>query len=175
MRLSDLLNEISVPDTYKDASKHLINHGYNFVGDGSYARVVGKDAQPFVVKIFSKNDTAYISYLKLISAIKNEHFPIIYGKPRLVKDSYYGVKIERLTEIRKFAESGLSLLIEQFIYDLEGPMKISKLPETHPSLAEALLLIYSHIVKPRLGHFDIHDGNVMMRGSTIVFSDPVII
>lgn len=178
MRLSDLLNEITLPATNKSAAVELGNHGYSKIGAGSFAQVMAKPDSPYVVKLFRKDDAAYLAYLHLIQTHRNEHFPIIYGKPVLIKDRltpYYAVRVEKLVPLK--TNPNYDIIIDDLVSAKYHLIDYGTIPvefyEKHPSLAQAMYLIYTKIVEPRHGYFDIKVENIMLRGSTIVLADPV--
>jgi hypothetical protein len=51
--------------------------------------------------------------------------------------------------------------------------KLDKVSSKYPELADALDLIHKHVYKATGANYDLHDGNIMFRGKTMVITDPV--
>jgi hypothetical protein len=185
--------EITRPENRNDATSYLRKFGYHNMASepgherGHYSTVLYKPNMPYVLKLFTPRDTAYLSYLKLITSVSNPHFPVIRGKPTKVNDRYYAVRLEHLTlltghreiELREQAATCLTYLS---ILDKEKDPKIQleyqakvinsarHLPRT---LVTAIDLINIHCIKGQSVVTDLHEENVMMRGNTMVIIDPI--
>jgi hypothetical protein len=101
-----------------------------------------------------------------------------------VNNNYYAIRMEMLT---KFSEEPQQLkLIRYYIYgyatygrsysdSMRGKEVINgidQIEETQPGIKKACELIGDMITNDNVG-LDLHHGNLMMRGKTIVFTDPV--
>jgi hypothetical protein len=176
------LSEFTKPSTKKNAEAILLNAGYKRLGSGCFADVYHKEGASYVLKLFVPADKAYLDYIKLVQANPNEHFPKFVGKLIRVTPDYYAIRTE---------------LLEPFIYDKETEKKIdmiggylyfSKIPPTRPekietfkiiqkwmnknsSLKDACDLIAKRLLKKY--HEDVSANNIMLRGNTIVLTDPV--
>jgi hypothetical protein len=175
--------EITRPENMKQAVSHLSTAGYEDLRTkpghdtlNKYSTVLYRPNMSYVVKIFTSQDIAYLSYLKLITSISNPHFPVVRGKPIKVNDEYYGVRLEYLTplsiynddDMRARANSYLKALQRNNTDDIE--LFAQDIPQT---LKSSLDLIYDRCVKGTSFRVDIHGYNAMMRGDTIVIIDPM--
>lgn len=96
------INEITRPESIRDARFILSRYGYGQLGHGVYGSVFGKENEPFILKLFSIQDSSYVAYLNLITRVNNPHFPQVKGKPIKVNNEYYAVQLERLEPIEGF-------------------------------------------------------------------------
>lgn len=181
------LTELSRPNTISDATTILRDAGYELLDIGSFADVFYKKDQPYVLKLFQSNDQAYVKYLELIKSEKNIHFPKIYGKLIKVTNGYYAVRIEKLQKYNLGSEpqyaitlaiaSKLIKPIEHF-EDSEHQRRLYAAidyMDKNPELKHACELIRERILIPNNHRFamDITIHNLMMRGDTIIITDPL--
>ncbi len=101
MKIYEIITELSRPRTIMDAAKLLHNAGYSELGQGSFASIFARPDKPFILKLFKTSDEAYLQYLKLITTVSNQHFPVVKGKPMKITNTYYAVQLERLTPAAK--------------------------------------------------------------------------
>ena len=143
----DELFEFTRPKYREDAESILENNGWELLGQGEYADVYTKQGKPYVSKLFSSNDAAYKAYINLISKYQNEHFPKIYELPRPLGRGSSSVSDE--DSAYQYVDNNLHM-------------------------KEALNLIAELVKNNRDSFFvDLHAGNLMMRGSTVVIIDPI--
>jgi len=158
-------------------SKHIL-------GSGLYGVVFEKPGTDFVYKLFDVDDYGYKAYLDFTRQNQNNiHIPKI-GKPlklKIGKINAYIVKLERLEELNLSNpkhEQQYKLIIS-IISSLEkiktnNPMRtgamnfLKKVDKTDPDLVN----IIADINDISTSEMDMHPGNVMMRGNTIVITDP---
>lgn len=170
--IEDMITEISRPEFRNEAVELLTSKGYEELGSGKFANVFLRKSRPNeVIKLFGTNDAAYESYLDFIMKHQdNPHFPKVIGKPMLITTDYYAVKLERL-EPYDVKKEGI-LLQRQISAYLEDDRHISNFKDyldAFPKFKEALDLLKEfneHI-------YDIHSGNIMWRGKTLVLTDPI--
>lgn len=177
------LAEITLPDFPQDAGQRLRAAGYKQIGDGSYAEVYQKPGSPYVLKLFSDSDKAFLAFVALAKAHPNPHFPVFRGQLITASDNYYALRMELLTE---FPDN----LIDPVLWPIHSYMfGIGKNPESYPFLQTSQYQEHIHWIEDHpsvkqacdLMHrylsgqftFDLKADNVMMRGDTIVFVDPV--
>ena len=177
--IEDMITEISRPNFREDAVDLLTSKGYEQLGSGTFANVFQRKSRPNeVIKLFGTNDDAYESYINFIMKHQdNPHFPKVIGKPMMITPDYYAVKLEKLEPYDR-KRDGLDLIrnIDQY---LDGPFSSTSRKESFeeyldafPKFKEALDLLKTHKYKSSHG-WDIHAGNVMWRGNTIVLTDPL--
>lgn len=147
--------------------------GFRFVGAGSYSVVYASPDNTYAVKVNTSADSAWNGYIDAIVSgkISGDHFPIIHQVHKLEKHLSV-VSMELLArydaEVSIRVLSGIANSIDDSKLDSDlldlGNKKIAW------AMIDALKAAKSADPKSRM---DIHVGNVLMRGSTIVLSDPV--
>jgi hypothetical protein len=166
---------------------------------GLYGVVLVNPKWDYVIKFFAKDD-CYLKFVKYAMSHKNKHFPIFKKPPMEMKaffrgldslkvdlDNYYAVKIEKLDPLLKSVSTkeyhALRVVTEpSFIekYDecsnketfLKDYLASSLKPfdlNPYRSFADAVSEVYS--IKGSCS-FDLHTGNMMWRGDTLVITDP---
>jgi hypothetical protein len=176
------LNEFTRPPDMDEADAVLIRAGYKHLGSGAYANVYHKQGKPYVLKVFTVFDTAYLAYVNLVQQHPNIHFPKFYGKLIRVTPKYYAIRTEYLDKYDEIADKDRSVAVigRYLFYCAQPPRKqdqqekfdvATQWMEERPSLKEACDLIAKNLL-PKFNE-DIHRNNVMMRGDTIVLTDPV--
>lgn len=196
MRSTEFLSELNFPNSRDDAEKRIQDAGYVNIGSGSNATVFNKPDSPYALKLFDSADKAYIDYVRLCINNPNPHFPKFKGKMMKVTSNYYAVRMEKLNPNPKSYQAYKDKLGESYstkdeiadllkeygrtkeiypdltnlnAYRLGVVDKMNKLNTVQPGIREAVDLI-SDI--PGVKN-DIHWGNIMFRGETLVIIDPV--
>lgn len=171
------IEEIARPPNRAEADWVLQNAGYRRLGNGSFGAVYQKPGNPYVLKVFTPADKAYLDFLALARAhADNPHFPRFFGKIVPVTPAYSAIRMERL---EPYTDD--PLLIADY-FDLRdwspdnnyGAMRRGEAieyMESHPQLREACDLIMDHLT-PKY-RIDIKPDNLMLRGKTVVLTDPV--
>lgn len=180
MRHSEIVNELSIPDTRQDAADILIRAGYKELGTGGFAGVYAKDGSPDCVKLYTTRDRGYSDFLSMVAKNPNLHFPRITGRRRLL-GSYYAVRMERLTPAPKEMHPQIEMIDDYIIsikysdyLDRERIEEVHAYMDAHPDLKEACDLI-AQVLRNGGGDYlcDLAPRNVMMRGDTLVITDPI--
>lgn len=153
------------------------------IGSGMYAEVYGSAKYKHVYKIGDYDeDDGYIRFLREMRKLPkhNPYFPVIYGM-RIFQNgenSCYVVAMERLVEIphkHRFAAEMIVDIIEDLFFNRK---------QTFPQALELLgvgfkippdILTALGVIKKanRKDGYDIHTGNIMLRGSQLVITDPL--
>lgn len=177
MKISEILNEITRPATQKDADQILRDAGYTRIGSGAYGAVYQKYNNT-VVKTFSSFDVGYLEFIKMAkSSNNNPHFPKFYGNPIKISKGYYAIKQENLQEYK-----GNPLPIKFYIDYLIGGTRIGypedfeeveEIMMDYPRFKEACDMIAETVKSNSKIRLDIHKYNIMKRGKTLVFIDPI--
>lgn len=130
-------------------NKAFEKYGFRPVGEGKYGSVFENPKYPFIVKVFMR-DTAYLKWLNFAKANPdNPYVPRIKGKVIKVGDLFMAVRLERLTKGGSFDD----------VYNAaDGGNK-------HASKVVDFIEANSKLM-------DLHDGNIMKRGSQLVIIDP---
>lgn len=169
------LDELTIPD---DIDYYLQQKGFAR-HSGMYANVYARPDDKYVLKVFVKYDLAYLEFLRLAQQHQdNPHFPKIKGKISEVIRNHYAIRMERLTTYHGDPDL-IAFYIKNRDVKFDDPHGYSamrmgdaeELFDEYPRLKEACDLIKDNL----LGKYDLdlHSDNLMVRGSTIVFTDPV--
>lgn len=160
----EMVTELSVPDTMKDAAKRLAASGYECLGGGSFGDVFYKSGADYVLKLFTNDDRAYIAFVKLAVANPNKYFPKFHGSLIRVNDRYSAIRMEYLEPLKG-----------DFWYDIYQYIHYGR-DETEEFMYNKELSAACDLIKNKLldGFFlDIKGSNIMRRGNTPVITDPV--
>lgn len=174
---SEQLDEITRPNDLDEARNVLYNAGYVTLGSGGYGEVFYKpnSNSNFVLKLFRSIDTGYMEFIKIAQASNNIHFPVFRGKMMKVTNQYYAIRIERLYEMPNTDETdNITDLIAGYIEVPNRQMYIKRmktLEETQPGIIEACDILHRAMHRLDINN-DLHAGNFMLRGKTIVITDP---
>ena len=141
--------------------------GFRMLGNGCYAAVFDSNVDPnLVYKIGVRISDPFLSYIKQDELRANPHFPRIYDI--MEGDNWYLVKMERLEPIpshKPFLSNEIQSLVEE-----EGDALV------HLNPTKELVSIAKHIrtlAESLNVKVDLHAGNIMMRGTTPVITDPL--
>jgi len=153
--------------TAKTVAKHFLDKGFRLLGSGCYAVVFDSKTDPnLVYKIGSTLSDPFLVYAKLQNKfVDNPHYPKIYSIYEDTEHDWYMVKMEALTKlphhkyevitrVKKFMRHYDGVVLTKPMEDLVN--EISKLLEKHPEI-----------------QLDLHNENIMMRGTTPVITDPL--
>lgn len=175
--LMRIVEENSRPDNRWIATEVLDRAGWEIIGSGSFGSVYEKDGVPYVLKLYDADDDAYKAFLSLVQRHPNPHFPKLVGKPMRVSPGFYGVRMEKLGQYHGMPDLFAHYLRYRDVDDLPADgWAASRLGDAEelfyekPDLKVALDLI--HTLTPPY-QLDITPHNIMVRGTTVVFIDPV--
>jgi hypothetical protein len=150
----------------------LATHGFKELGMGTFAGVYEKPGYPWMFKVFN-DDPAYMMYLKYaIQHQSNPNVPKIKGNLLKINDETYAVRMEKLDNF----DSGLGdLQTMYFIINVKRKHwtneDINWLKKYYPGI----LQIIDDLNKIKKSfEFDLHSGNIMLRGKTPVIVDPMV-
>ena len=176
----------------------LNERNFKVIGEGAYSSVWKSDTEKFIVKINNGYglDEGYLKFVDFCHKNKNNpHLPKM-GKIKKYKD-WYIVFIEKLEPT--YLDYTVSIGLKRFVRYFFGPntslqhddltdkdmfeklfkRKASeyKLPDELKSqdMIDALFVLFKFIVEYNINDMslDLHGGNIMLRGNTIVITDPV--
>lgn len=176
------IDELSRPKSMQHAGNVLKKAGYSKLGEGSFGSVYYKAGADYVLKVFDRSDKAYIRFVRLALANRdNPCFPKFVGKLINVTDQYCAIRMEKLspnwrdtTEIENYAFYSVSPPNGE--YEVEYYDDAIEYMEANPQLMAAMDIIIDSF-KDLIGNgyeWDLRPANVMKRGNVIVITDPVM-
>jgi hypothetical protein len=161
------LRQVKVKSLARNMRKYIElmeQRGYKVIGKGSYATVLHKKGSKQVLKVFS-HDAGYERFLRVITRYKSCIYPKVGPlKKHLVngKISFSSIRIEKLSPISRNHKA---------IYTLEAiRYRPPNLHIFNPEEIKAIRRLTSY--RHSKGSWDIHSGNVMVRGKQVVIIDP---
>lgn len=173
---STVLSELTRP-TPLEAEQKLFAAGYEKIGKGSWGDVYSKPNDPYVLKLFHPGDRAYGRFLQMAMQHQdNPHFPKFKGTLIKVTDEYSAIRMEKLEPMRdRKITSALADYIEHLADEEYYYSKtvVWPLRYKNPKLKEACELIAGLISAGGAGLDLDGTGNIMQRGNTLVFIDPI--
>jgi hypothetical protein len=176
------LDELTFPQKLGDATRILTDAGYWLIGTGSFGSVFYKDGQKSVLKLFKTSDRAYRAFVDMARQHQdNPYFPKFSRNAVRINDEYSAVRTELLrvaydTNFIKFVSSYITFSEGRKPDDIDEAdtlnMAIDWLKTQPASLTEACKIL-QQVIRDHDFHLDLHDKNIMKRGTQIVFIDPL--
>ena len=165
----------------------LNNHGFRVMGYGSFGVVWENPKLPYVLKVFSATDSAYIDWISVARQNKNNpHMPRFVSHRLLtITPEVLAIRMEKLSPVinqeKNVVYESSSLLQERY-----NPSEQIKLVgfdtvqrnlryycQRHPQWLPALDIVKNFTTNSGY-RLDFHDKNIMARGDdTLVITDPV--
>lgn len=185
MKITELLQESIVNEVTRppidDAKEILEKAGYQMIGSGFESLVFQRPGDPHVLKLIDAYATAYFDFIKLAQSSDNPHFPRFRGKLINVLPGYYqAIRMEPLTPLSG-NDKAVARIIDNYtkaLQDANGqPIDfpgIDEVEQSQPGIKEACQMIVDSLYSKQHYFNDLHIDNFMMRGNTIVITDPVI-
>ena len=189
MRISEILtesviNEVTRPDI--DAAKEILTKaGYKMIGGGFESLVFQRPGDPYVLKLIDAYATAYFDFIKLSQSTNNIHFPKFKGQLINVLPGYYlAIRMEPLTPYK--GEYKTISALERYAVQFQRAngdeskmnpdvvQQINDVEVVQPGIKKACQLIAMHLFAKEHYESDMAAQNTMMRGNTIVITDPVM-
>lgn len=155
------------------------DNGFIHLGGGAFGEVYEKPGYPWVFKVFH-GDPAYLDFLRFcISHQSNPHVPKVKGQPFRIDDKTYAIRIEKLQpwsshfEVQTDSHMGLQDFLRWWNPTVT-PEQIEFLKKHNaPGLVEVLTGL-ADLCRSKNYRLDLHAGNTMRRGSTLVIADPLV-
>jgi hypothetical protein len=163
------LDEMTRPQTRQQVNQILTAAGYRRLGKGMFGAIYEKPGSQYVLKVFSALDAAFLDFTKLARAHQdNPHFPKFYGKLVQVTNDYYAIRMEKLTPFNPhlFGDAGYALF--DYIQDGKDGAELND----YPALKSACDLVRTKLLSIYV--FDHKNEAFMVRGNTIVITDPAL-
>lgn len=159
---------------YELFTNFLEKYGFEEVGSGVFGIVYEKQNYPWIFKIF-QDDPAYKRFIEY--AMKNQHIPYlpkVKGKLIKINDNTYAIRLEKLSAFNLVLHPELEKLFDI----LRKSDKSSDIPKKDVEWLESnypgIVNVLNYLSKDKTDVFDIHAGNIMLRGKTPVLVDPII-
>jgi hypothetical protein len=156
------------PERYSNVEQAMESAGYSRLGKGSYGMVWHKPGQTSVVKLF-RQDRGYEAFVRYCRKQRdNPHVPRFSSNILDVYD-YKMIRIERLSKMGSSPTNDrIHNSISGFFYCWNQTEKMMTYIKKRPKLEKVLIDVKS------LGcTIDMHMGNMMLRGRTVVITDPL--
>lgn len=182
------LTELTRPTHLGHAASILRSHGYTSVS-GGYGTVFTRGDQNYVLKLFGSEDHAYRAFVHMVRNNPNKHFPRFHGNYIRVSPEFYAVRMEKLdvfVDTRPY--SSIQNLLAIYINDTYERSQ-GREPPINPSMQLVIDNAHKYVnsdnelkaacdlIVPMLYRYDLdlyhRSANLMLRGSTIVITDPL--
>lgn len=174
------LKEITRPKTTVHADEILHHAGYKRLGSGLFATVYHKPGQDTVLKLF-RPDMGYIQFVNTTLQHPNIHFPKFRGKLMKVTPHYYAIRMELLEPLtsqiemrRPRVENVIQEYIKALAYNTDYEYleeALEQLELEQPGIKQACEILANNLDE---NNIDLHYNNIMLRGNTIVITDPFL-
>lgn len=178
-----IINELRLPPSMMAADIKLTDAGWIGIGRGAYGSVYHKPGFNYVLKLFSGDDLAYRTFLSMVMSNPNIHFPQFRGKLIRVVPRYYAIRMEKLDRTTEIDVSFDELMYMDAYISLKRGYDPSddnddgwwfQNATIWASLEENQSLCYALDLIAQLNFpLDLKLANIMKRGDTLVFTDPV--
>jgi hypothetical protein len=165
----------------------LRQQGFVKIGEGGYGSVFSHPKLNYVLKLFDSSDSPYLNFVNFATQNKNPHFPVFRGKPIQLSSLTNAIRMEKLqpwkinysSPIDQGLENIMGLLAtssdwkdEIASMSREDREPIVLLFKKFPQMLTAIKLMDKFQSMEPDANWDLHEGNVMRRGDTFVFTDP---
>ncbi|RYD59602.1 MAG: hypothetical protein EOP83_20565 [Verrucomicrobiaceae bacterium] len=156
--------------------RYMEQMGFELIGAGLSGAVFDhpKFQGRYIMKLFADAEYEHFVHWVMDQSVQNEHLPRFYGK--LIKVSQNGrlIRMERLAPLPKARRRGLMRLINAAVEVIQGQTDYDTASawfteDDDESLFDTLMAVLKE-GGPETD--DLHEQNVMMRGNTIVVTDP---
>lgn len=166
---------------------HLLSRkGFTRLGGGSFGEVFLPPGKGYVLKLIDADDRAYMDFIRNARRSGNPHFPRVIGSPVRVTSMVNAVRLEPLQQWAKSPGEDREALI-WFTWAAQEPdwkerlqspgmqyhrRIVMDLLDRYPDLTTAMELLRRWKEASPDARWDLHPGNIMMRGDTPVIIDP---
>lgn len=158
----------------------MTNNGFTAMGSGSFGTVWSHPKLQYVLKVFRATDVAYLGWVNVCIQNKNNpHFPkFISTKAFPITPEVSAIRMEKLTPTRGQLMDDIIYFIKLTLHNETRRMSkeeidlFNKYCNAYPQLMDAIQILKEFSYKSGF-KFDIHTGNFMLRGNTLVITDPV--
>jgi hypothetical protein len=198
MKIHELFTESDLQEVTRpsltQAHRRLHQAGYFKLGEGYFASVFYREGESSVLKLFSNRDLGYIDFIRLVGENPNAHFPKFSRRAKAIKitDGYSAIRMEFLKPLPASTTYGSSRQLGDIVYQYILKLKHGKiapddvveidpkidieqfmleLERKQPGFIQACKLIANFTRSD--SNIDISEENIMLRGGTLVITDPL--
>jgi hypothetical protein len=173
--------ETARPDM-SEAGRRLHDAGYERISNEStYGEVFRKPGDPYVLKLFNRNDKAFPAFVAYALDNPSPHLPAFRSKIIKVTDDYAAIRMEYLPPLPTAKAGRLSDALEGCVLAwINGPpiwpwvkKAMSQLEKTQPTLLRTTKDLTDKLLINRGFFSDLKPEHFRQRGSTIVLIDPI--
>lgn len=146
--------------------RNFIKQDFKLAGVGYYSAVFESNVDPNIVyKVGRTLKDPFLDYISMPRLKHNPHFPRVLSLHKDYDNYWYMATIEALTPIPEHKKT-LAKTVRDSVHSLD---KVS-LPEQLKQLLNEVVLFAENDDSVSI---DLHSGNIMMRGNTLVITDPL--
>ena len=173
----------TIMDEFKAWYKYLRGKGFEMLGKGSFAAVLGKPDLNYVVKIPFKADTAWIKFANI--CIEHPNNPHLLKTKFLHKEAnnFFVAVIEKLHPLNRGRDISLVYLVGRLerANDLNSRQTQEDIMDAfdgdyqlYRSVQKQIPLLFETVkmLQKVDSNLDLHGGNLMWREGTLVITDP---
>ena len=158
------------PSPFEDVVRYL-NKMLSEIGDGSYSHVFKYKNR--AIKIGRYQDFCWYHFGEYVMKHKNKHYPKIYRLKAFPDQGYYMAEMEILESVKysmRYIEYEYPVAYELMVRR-HDQVKVDAIlrEESQDSIVKAI----KPFTKDKNCFLDLHDGNFMLRGKTLVLNDPI--
>jgi hypothetical protein len=153
----------------------MTDNGFTAMGSGTFGTVWSHPKLQYVLKVFRSSDVAYLGWVNVCIQNKNNpHLPkFVSARPMRITPEVSAVRMEKLAPIYSNLIIDIIYFTKLTLYDQTGETeRFNNYCNANPQWMDAVQILKEFSYKSGF-KFDIHPGNFMLRGNTIVITDPV--
>ena len=191
MRINEIINESEVLDEITrpgqgKAEYMLEKAGYEKLGQGVSGTVYAKPGEDSVLKLFQSWDNSYKLFVNFTLQHPNIHYPKFKGKMMKITDNYYAARMERLTPLSQEHAKMVKTMKDYITQRIASGFReinpdeatwwqrdMEMVEAKQPGITEVCEELAKFIDESDSG-LDLQPANVMLRGNTLVITDPVV-
>lgn len=168
-------------DKVDTITRYLHSIGFSSISrNAAYAKVYEHPNYDYVLKVFAADDVGYREFLRMVPEFRgNPHVPRFIGQPvdltKHVGIPVMAIRMERLTQLSGFQGSMVGDIVDNIraVWGMdEGYFQEHWKGSFPPELIHLLYVLIRYTRHSDEVRLDLHSGNFMARGTTIVVTDP---
>lgn len=158
---------------FRAFKEQLIAHGFKPLGTGASGTVFTSEQLGYAVKLFLTEDRGYRTFLDYVFAHgSNPHLPRFRGRIKQINDGCSACRMELLQPVDDHSMEYFETVDEWAVRYLSGSTDVlGRVSDTDTPLFDTLVDLH-HLIRTKRLEYDMHENNIMLRGSTVVITDP---